>query len=97
VIVIKTEDDDEPVNDSMALKMKENYEKNEKNETVTANQQVASPVNSYIHKAEKIESLASASIVTNINKNNNQEILPKDCVYAESIKGKQLRINTICF
>jgi len=95
VIVIKTEDDDEPVNDSMVFKMKENYEKNE---AVTANQQVASPENSYIHKAEKIESSASASIVTNINKNNNQEILPKDCVYAESIKGKQLRINTIiCF
>jgi len=69
----------------MALKMKENYQKNA---TAAAKQQTASPANVYINRAGRAVQLTNAPITTN-NTQKNQDKLPKDCEDVESLKGKQ--------
>jgi len=69
----------------MALKMKENYQKNA---TAAAKQLAASPANVYINRAGRAVSLTNApSTTTNTQKN--QDKLPIDCEDEESIKGKK--------
>jgi len=69
----------------MALKMKENYQKNA---TAAAKQQAASPANVYINRAGRAVTLTNAPTTTN-NAQKTQDKIPKDCEDAESIKGKQ--------
>jgi len=69
----------------MALKMKENYQKNA---TAIAKQLAASPANVYINRAGRAVALTNASITTNNTQKNNQEKISKDCEDVESIKGK---------
>lgn len=76
----------------MALKMKENYQKNA---TAAAKQQAASPANVYINRAGRAVALANAPNTTN-NTQKNQEKLPNNCEDVESIKGKQSGVNS-CF
>ncbi|XP_008185792.1 uncharacterized protein LOC100167868 isoform X2 [Acyrthosiphon pisum] len=82
-ISVKNEHDDPEIN-AMALKMKENYQKNA---TAAAKQQAASPANVYINRAGRAVTLTNAPIITN-NTQKNQDKLPKDCEDVESIKGR---------
>ncbi|XP_029345760.1 uncharacterized protein LOC115034126 [Acyrthosiphon pisum] len=79
-INVKNEHVDPEIN-AMALKMKENYQKN------ATNQQATSPANVYINRAGREVTLTNAPITTN-NTQKNQDKLPKDCEDVESIKGR---------
>jgi len=69
----------------MALKMKENYQKNA---TAAAKQQAASPANVYINRAGRAVAMVNApTTTTNVQKN--QEKVPKDSEDVQSTKGKQ--------
>ncbi|KAL4130848.1 hypothetical protein QTP88_008227 [Uroleucon formosanum] len=83
-ISVKNEHDDPEIN-AMALKMKENYQKNA---TAAAKQQAASPANVYINRAGRAVTLPNVPNTTDNTQKNNQEKLPNDCEDVESIKGK---------
>lgn len=83
-ISVKNEHDDPEIN-AMALKMKENYQKNA---TAAAKQQAASPANVYINRAGRAVTLVNTLNSTNNTPKNDQEKLPKDSEDVESVKGK---------
>lgn len=74
----------------MALKMKENYQKN----ATAAAKQAASPANVYINRAGRAVTLPNVPNTTDNTQKNNQEKLPNDCEDVESIKGKQSGVNS---
>ncbi|CAI6347618.1 unnamed protein product [Macrosiphum euphorbiae] len=82
-ISVKNEHDDPEIN-AMALKMKENYQKNA---SAAAKQQAASPANVYINRAGRPVALTNAPITTN-NTQKNPDKSPKDSEDVESIKGR---------
>ena len=77
----------------MALKMKENYQKNA---TEAAIQQTVSMANVYINRAGRELTSANAPNTTNNTQQSNQGKLPMDCEDVESMKGKQTGVNS-CF
>jgi len=77
----------------MALKMKENYQKNA---TEAAIQQTVSTANIYINRAGRELTSANAPNTTNNTQQSNQGKLLMDCEDGECMKGKQTRVNS-CF